>query len=90
MPILALSVMAGSPGKERPAMKMDTVNPIPATAPNPPTWVQVVPRGSREIPSRTARKHAIRMPTGLPTTRPTPIATATVDVTASPSPPPPR
>ena len=87
MAIFASSVSSSSPGKDSPAMKIETVKPMPATAPRPNTIDQLVRSGSRPSPRRTAIHDARRTPTGLPTTRPAMIPSPTGAVKTSPKAP---
>ncbi len=87
MAIFASSVSRSSPGNDSPAMKIETVKPMPPTAPRPSTIGQVVRSGSRPSPSRTAIHDAARMPTGLPITSPTMMPRPTGAVNTSPTAP---
>ena len=58
-------------------MNSAMVNPMPARKPPPKMTPQLTPSGRRASLNFTASQLKRRMPTGLPTTRPSAVAMAT-------------
>jgi hypothetical protein len=82
IPTLA-SVSRLEESKARAAMKSDTVNPTPATAPTPTIWLHRAPSGNRASCSFTASQLNAVIPTNLPTINPVATPTNTEDGSAS-------
>ncbi|MNV33700.1 hypothetical protein D3C71_1250790 [compost metagenome] len=72
-------------GNANDAMKMDMVNPIPASSPTSPIPVHVTPSGSSQILSLTSAMLARMIPRGLPRTSASITPTNTLSETASSS-----
>jgi hypothetical protein len=63
-------MVSGAPVNARLVMKIDIVEPMPPSRPAPRTWRHARSSGRRHRPSVTAAHVNRKIPTGLPTTRP--------------------